>query len=381
MAGYSFRGLAVDIAPPWLAGGTEEEAQGEYGGRLTTLLGWAFDLVEEKRTQGSFAATADGTTTALPILGTDRDLYRGPNESDEAWATRIKGAIQAWRYAGDPAELVRQIQAFLVDTQPNYNTGNPLAALVCSNGISAWWTWVDVEPSAVVEQAAVPDNWNIDGTQNIWRAWLVLYQHPQPTGESGAAAAVDAVAGGFADVSGLAGIDADSVGEWLRLEAPAASAGYYQITEVISATEARVAAPLLSAPEAGPIAWSTWRYDCLRPGPPVGSPEAVVGEFTVGLAGQTELLETLTIILRKWKPCRTWIDSIVVDFSGGEYTTTRAFSPWAASGAGNPNGEYPRWGSNAAGVWIPRGDPTLGDGCVFAWGTGRYRDCSVVNDS
>lgn len=381
MADYSFRSLALGIAPPWLQGGTQEEAQGEYGGRLTTLLGWVFDLLEERRKQASLAALAQGTTTALPILGTDRDLYRGPNETDDAWAERIRGALASWQRAGDAPEMLRQIHAYLIDTQPNYNTDTPLAALVASNGTAAWWTWIDVEPDALPESAVVADNWDIDGTQVNWRVWLVLYQHPQPTGESGASAAVDAVAGGFADVSGLTGIDADSVGEWLRLDAPAVSAGYYQITEAISATEARVAAPLLSAPEAGPIVWSTWRYDCLRPGPPIGSPEAVAGEFVLGLGGQTELIETLRLILRAWKPCRAWVDEIIVDFSGGEYTTTRAFSPWASSGAGNPDGEYARWGRNVDGVWVPRGDPTDGAAPVFVWGTGRYRDCSVVNDS
>jgi hypothetical protein len=309
---------------------------------------------------------------------------RGIEEDEASWIARLVGAGEAWGVAGTPAAVLRQVHALLAGWEA-FSPEWPLAALISVGATACRWDWIRTGPGSEPESYVAGTNIDIEGAGPPWRQYLAIYCHPENVG-SGASASVASIGGtsvsgvtsGFAVVTGISGVMPE-VGDWLYLAAPAVSEGNYQVVEILSSTSVRIAAPLLSAPEAGPIAWALNRYTSIRPGLPYGSPGLVIGSGAIGLAGRTDVIESLRTVARRWKSARCWISEIVFVFEGGSFAPGQQFCPWSGAGTGNPNGGLERWGQNVDGVWTARsfgGSP----GIVFVEGTGRYRDCSVVND-
>lgn len=100
---------------------------------------------------------------ALPYLGRDRNLDRGPNESDTSFVARLEEAFDTWATAGHPRELLGAVLAFLSPDAPIVRT---------VTDFSIWDTVVSGSWSRLYESS----NWNWDGLSEWWRAWVIIYQ-------------------------------------------------------------------------------------------------------------------------------------------------------------------------------------------------------------
>ncbi len=155
------------ISPPWLADGTAK--------RILWGTGLVLDAMREKVRQGVKARfPGEGTPQALPYLERDRLIYRGIDEPDATFATRLSGAFGAWQVAGSPHELLRQLRAHFLATT--------VAAIrvVSDRGV---WHAIDMTTGIVTRTIASPSNWTWDaysfevatpGTQRHWRGWVVI---------------------------------------------------------------------------------------------------------------------------------------------------------------------------------------------------------------
>ena len=116
-----FRDSVKDFSPPWLANDTPASTgyAGGQGGRFMYTLGLMTDTNLEKLNQAMKAHMPGvGTPTALPLLGDDRLIERGLTESDEAYATRLSGAFDAWRSAGTDRGVLTQVLDYFLEQTP-----------------------------------------------------------------------------------------------------------------------------------------------------------------------------------------------------------------------------------------------------------------------
>lgn len=102
---------------------------------------------------------------ALPIIGRDRRITRGLAETDDSYATRLIGWLDAWKRAGSAYAILDQIAAYL---------GTPgTLRIVTANG--TWWTR---NPDGSRERVVTlpTKNWDWDGEDDLWaRFWVILY--------------------------------------------------------------------------------------------------------------------------------------------------------------------------------------------------------------
>ena len=76
---------------------------GEWGLRLVSVIGTAVDNAYDEVFEASAAGSVAAPTfpaDALPLLGSERNIERYPIETDDQYATRVKGAWESWEQAG-----------------------------------------------------------------------------------------------------------------------------------------------------------------------------------------------------------------------------------------------------------------------------------------
>lgn len=106
-----FGSRILQVLPPWL--------QRTTGGRVMGALGDVLDV----HTQRAFEALTlrfprSTETTALPYLGRDRRIRRGPAEPASSYARRLLTWWADHKQRGGPHALLRQIHAYLLDYAP-----------------------------------------------------------------------------------------------------------------------------------------------------------------------------------------------------------------------------------------------------------------------
>jgi hypothetical protein len=133
--------------------------------RILATFGAVLDALVEWLIQGSQARMpGQGTPTALPYIGRDRGYLRGHTQSNAIFAARLLGWREAWRRAGHPFELLRQIRGYLapygVKVRHVDNAGN----------------WHTIEADGTEVRQHLPGSWDWDGnTAEWWRFWIILY--------------------------------------------------------------------------------------------------------------------------------------------------------------------------------------------------------------
>lgn len=172
LPGSPYRQLLRFLVPPWLS--DRWPAKKSVGFRL--LYSWSFILDEltEWTWQGLRAKWPTyGTPTAVPTIGRDRRIIRGPNEPIDAYALRLVGWLDAWRRAGTAIGVLLQLVPFFAP-----NTA-PLMRLVNAHGV-----WYGLQPGDTTAEAvniAHQHNWNwgnppIPFVLNPWaRCWPIIY--------------------------------------------------------------------------------------------------------------------------------------------------------------------------------------------------------------
>ncbi len=99
----SYEQYQPSILPAWL--------QGPNGLAYAGVLGKLKDQISDN---AKAAATVGMPTAArpdaLPVIGFERQLVRGPAESDAQYAERLRTAFDAWALAGTPLGMLLQIE-------------------------------------------------------------------------------------------------------------------------------------------------------------------------------------------------------------------------------------------------------------------------------
>ena len=151
------------IVPPWLAERVAARLQWSIG----LVLDAHWDMVREgvkARMPG------EGTDEALPAIGADRLIERGPSESAESYAARLSASFDTWRGAGNPHKLLEQLRAYFLPNPPRIRA-------VSDAGV---WHEIDPITAAITRTKTSPSNWVWDGysaptsSPRWWRGWIVI---------------------------------------------------------------------------------------------------------------------------------------------------------------------------------------------------------------
>jgi hypothetical protein len=154
------RDLIVEIAPPWLRGGVAE--------KFLYSLGLPQDAQLEKLQQGFKAGMPGyGTPTALPIVGNQRRIIRGFQESDASYIHRLQEFLTTWAHAGSPYAILTSLAGFVSPAILTMRTVSPEGTwATCDDGETVWWTRNSI--------------WDWDSInkypQGLWfRFWTIIY--------------------------------------------------------------------------------------------------------------------------------------------------------------------------------------------------------------
>ncbi len=159
----SFRNSIENIVPPWLAKGVAQ--------RIGYVVGLMLDAYTDQVREGIKARfPGEGTSDALGPLGRDRQMERGPTETDTGYAARLSGAFDAWRRAGSAYAILTQLRAYSPSDWP------PMRAV--SN--RAVWHEIDTTTGAVTKTVD-GTNWQWDPAgaampfrQKNHRGWIII---------------------------------------------------------------------------------------------------------------------------------------------------------------------------------------------------------------
>ena len=189
--------LISDLAPEWMFSGPRRQWSS-----LMALAGVTLDLIMEGINQarsaaepGQVPASVDPnyggflSVDALPLIGRDRRILRGLNETPDVYAGRLRQWLQSWGQAATPWGLLVQLGAVI---------GSPEVVRIVTAG-GAWWTWdgttvtmlntagtgFSYTPSlgALTANSRVANSWNWDSNSNPppydqndpSRFWVIVY--------------------------------------------------------------------------------------------------------------------------------------------------------------------------------------------------------------
>lgn len=155
-----FRNLRSKLGPPRFT------SEGEAG-----LIGYALDLVADAYIQrvyegllARFPSTAP--SDALPLLGRDRRVRRGRNESDASYRARLLRWLDDRRAWGTPFAMLQKLAEYMGD-------GHGVSMrLVTDRG-----SWYSRDANGAESYVLDAGNWDWDGSPATeWaRFWLIIY--------------------------------------------------------------------------------------------------------------------------------------------------------------------------------------------------------------
>lgn len=163
MSIFSFRSIRKRLAPRWLT-----EGEGE-------LVGYSLDLLKDGFIQRAYLGMLarlpengpNGETAphdALTAMGRDRGRIQGISETDADYAVRLKGWLAAWKTAGNPYTLMRELASYL---EPGFSFRT----------VDARGNWYSRAADGTETTLLQQGNWNWDGDHpERWsRFWVVIY--------------------------------------------------------------------------------------------------------------------------------------------------------------------------------------------------------------
>jgi hypothetical protein len=184
-----FRGLFEKLLPWWLQSGD--------GGAVSYSLGLMLDLFAERMLLSLKARFPDyAPSDALTQLSRDRKIVRGRNESDAAFAVRLKLWLDSHRIRGNPFALMKQLRA--------YCQTDLLIRTVDRRG-----NWFEIAADGTQTVYRAVGNFDWDGTAaTSWsRFWVIIYPNggTVPWAPSGVLGATNPTLWGTGKVLGSAG--------------------------------------------------------------------------------------------------------------------------------------------------------------------------------
>lgn len=102
MTVQTYRQYALDAAPPWLLG--------PDGAAFLRAIGDVRDgLVQQLKAAIKTRFPREAAADALTAIGGERELPRGPTDTDATYAQRLVGAWEAWSWAGTPTGVLNAL--------------------------------------------------------------------------------------------------------------------------------------------------------------------------------------------------------------------------------------------------------------------------------
>jgi hypothetical protein len=163
----NFREALRSFVPPWLSDRPQ----------LGLSRGFSFlyamvapqDTVLEHTVQAMSARLPGvGTTTALPLIGNDREVLRGPIETEVDYIARLKNWLYYAKRRGSRESIAFMLHKFL--------PGSPKVKVISRSG-----AWTTVDASGTVNEY-LPGTWDWDSLSHperaasSWDLWIIVYQ-------------------------------------------------------------------------------------------------------------------------------------------------------------------------------------------------------------
>lgn len=154
----NYRELMVEISPAWMVTRRGKPFVEAFGEVKDSLM---YRMLEAARIRFPKYATAD----ALAAIGAERKIPRAVGESIESYAARLRGAWDAWSYAGTAVGLLRAL----------YDSGYTNAAVAQFN--RRLYT-LDADRN-LVSRVLDPGSWLFRSTADTyWSRFVVLFPLP-----------------------------------------------------------------------------------------------------------------------------------------------------------------------------------------------------------
>lgn len=162
MGNLTFRETLRNYVPPWLSDRPGKTVGFRYLYSMTALLDAGAQFIVEGMQARMPGA---GTPTALPYIGRDRRIARGPHESDASYAERLRHWRDTWKTAGNAISLLNNVAAYFAPSPPRLR-------IVTASGV-----WYTREPDGTITiHKTALNNWDWDGDRALWsRFWLIIY--------------------------------------------------------------------------------------------------------------------------------------------------------------------------------------------------------------
>lgn len=114
---------------------------------------------------------------ALPLIGRDRGIVRGINETNAAYAARLLTWLSEWDGAGNPFTIMRQVRAYLAPFTPRIRIVND----------SGTWYTLEADGTTSIVQTWPSSNWVWDGNDaaHPTRFWIIIYSLSGPWSPTG----------------------------------------------------------------------------------------------------------------------------------------------------------------------------------------------------
>lgn len=159
----TIRDAVEALSPPWLVR--------PNGLRFVYSIAVQLDAFWQLAREG-VKAKLPGVTgypaTALPYVGSERELDRYEGESDAVYADRIRYAHDRHRGKGGPRELINQLQTMCAGLS---SSAVPVRAV---SNAGRWWSRAS-QSAEFAQTFSSPNNWVWDAyTARWWRGWVVI---------------------------------------------------------------------------------------------------------------------------------------------------------------------------------------------------------------
>jgi hypothetical protein len=161
-----YRDLVRRITPRWL--------HGRVAGGLLYALAVHVDALGQMLVAGvkrRFPGAPGTLPDALPAIGRERKIRRGPNETDASYAARLPTWLEARRLRGGPYAMLRQVRAF-------YGAAPFAVDLIYRNG-----RHFAMAPDGTITRSII--SFSPDAFPTAWARWWMIYRWPETVEDDG----------------------------------------------------------------------------------------------------------------------------------------------------------------------------------------------------
>lgn len=147
------------IAPAWLKGPIADALLTGPGTVMNALATWAVAGVRAR-----YPSTAP--PDALGYIGNDRNLERGPAQTDDGYRVQLRRAFDTWRVAGNASTVLRQLAAYFT------GVASPPMRTVTDAAVWHEYSYITEQVTKTIDGT----NWTWDGFTGTrwWRGWVIL---------------------------------------------------------------------------------------------------------------------------------------------------------------------------------------------------------------